>query len=511
MHTRKTSLRAARITVLVTLMSAAIGAAAAPTLATPHKAPKRHARTRHSGSGQRRRAKRHAVRHRRTGRRTTSAPVYTATPGAQPTRSSAPSIWNGIFWDGTTVSGEVKDSHLCDTQAGPCLTYPLDVPAGGARLRVALDTPQRTNTFNVDLIDPSGSVVTSFGTSNSFDAEGFVSHPAAGRWTVRVMPADVSRGSFRMRARLERTLPTLPTGHVPLLPELRADPPMEFTFIAPANPANGLYPPDTVNPPLDVLGVHPLSCTVDEMAPNSGPGAGIVQGGAATRCLRFTSGPMNVGQGVFEMHFTWAQDIVDGKLASPLAQGPIYQTVHYGDGTQTTRPAGTYLFHVTHAHFHDNHILDYQLFRVMPDDSLVKVGAGTKSGFCPANQLMGDWRSFDQAPPDAVIGSGDVGTGNCQNPADGVLGLSPGWGDVYRWQRPGQYVDFGNNPDGLYVVQATVDIEHQILQASYAHQTSYALVMVVGDSVQLLERGIGLSPFDPHKIVFRGEGPASQD
>ena len=438
-----------------------------------------------------------------------AAPVPATHRGAS---GAPPTIWDGIFWDGlSNVSGNVESAQMCDTAAGPCPTYTLDVPAAGARLRVALDTPQRTSTFNVDLIDPSGAVATSFGTSNSFDAEGFVAHPAAGRWTVRVMPADVSRASFRMRAKLERTLPALPTGHVPLLPELRADPPYEFTFIAPANPLNGLYPPDTVNPPLDAFGEHPLSCTVDEMAPSSGPGADIVQGGAATRCLRFTSGPMNVGRGPYEMHFTWTQDIVNGKLQSPFAKGPLFQTIHYGDGTTSTRSAGTYSFHVTHAHFHDNHILDYQLFRVMPDDSLVKAGAGTKSGFCPANQLMGEWRKFNQAAPDPFIGSGDTGTGNCQNPADGVLGLSPGWGDVYRWQRPGQYVDFGYNPDGLYVVRATVDIERTVEQASYDHQSSYALVSVVGDSVQLLERGMGLSPFDPHKVVFRGEGPASQD
>jgi hypothetical protein len=92
-----------------------------------------------------------------------------------------------------------------------------------------------------------------------------------------------------------------------------------------------------------------------------------------------------------------------------------------------------------------------------------------------------------------------------------VLGLSPGWGDVYRWQRPGQYVDFGSNGDGLYVVRTTVDIENKILETNDNDNSAYALVKVVGDQVQLLERGWGTSPFDPHKVVFRGSGPASQD
>ena len=79
----------------------------------------------------------------------------------------------------------------------------------------------------------------------------------------------------------------------------------------------------------------------------------------------------------------------------------MFQAIHYGDGTQVLRPAGTYSFHWLHGHFHDDHILDYQLFKVVGHD-LVKAGAGTKSGFCPANQLFGDWRSFDQAAPDGV-------------------------------------------------------------------------------------------------------------
>jgi hypothetical protein len=254
-----------------------------------------------------------------------------------------------------------------------------------------------------------------------------------------------------------------------------------------------------------VFGVHPLSCTADEMAPT------YVQGGAATKCLRFTSGPMNIGAGPYEMHFNYAQDIVNGKIQGPLAYGPMFQTIHYSDGSTTTRRAGTYSFHVVHFHFHDNGILTMQLFRVMGPGDLVLAGVGTKSGFCPANQLLGNWRSFDNQAPNGLVGSGDTGTGNCQNPLDGVLGLSPGWGDVYRWQRPGMYVEFGNNPDGLYVVRITINAGHDVLESSYANNSAYALVKVTGDQVQELERGQGMSPWDPHKTVFTGSGPASQN
>jgi hypothetical protein len=34
---------------------------------------------------------------------------------------------------------------------------------------------------------------------------------------------------------------------------------------------------------------------------------------------------------------------------------------------------------------------------------------------------------------------------------------------------------------------------------------------VTGRNVDLVERGFGMSPFDPHKIVFTGMGPAARD
>jgi hypothetical protein len=363
----------------------------------------------------------------------------------------------------------------------------------------------RSDSFRVDVIAPDGSQAATTTNSNAFDAEAFVLNPKAGMWTVRVMPQGAARTTYRMRAKLERSIPHAPTGHVPLLPNLRANPPIEFGFVAPANPANGLYPPDTVNPPADVFGVHPLSCTADELAPVD------VQGGAATKCLRFTSGPQNVGVGPFEMRWKYVDDLAGGKLASPIAQGPMFQVIHYGDGKTTERPAGKYSFHVIHGHFHDDHILDYQLFRIAPKRRLVHIGSGTKSGFCPANQLFGDWRRFTQSAPDSFIGGGDTGAGNCQSFVDGVLGLSPGWGDVYRWQRPGQYVEFGSNGNGNYVVRATVDVENQIAESNETDNSAYSLVRVVGDHVTLLERGRGLGPFDPHKVVYTGDGPASQD
>jgi hypothetical protein len=271
-----------------------------------------------------------------------------------------------------------------------------------------------------------------------------------------------------------------------------------------------VYPPDTVNPPLDVLGIHPFSCAPDEMAPVELGGAG------AKNCLRLTSGPINVGAGAFDMHFDLAGDMAAGKATASatmanIVTGPMYQAVHYSDHTIGLRPAGTYSFHTTHGHFHTDQILSYDLLAVTnaSTGSLKAEGGGTKSGFCPADQLFGSWRTFSQMPQ-GTFGEGDSATGNCFSPSQGVLGLTSGWGDVYRWQRPGQYVEFDGG-DGLYVVRTTVDKSNHVLEENESDNTSYAYVRVTGQRVDLLERGQGTDPWDPNKLVFKGAGPASVD
>lgn len=418
------------------------------------------------------------------------------------------------FWIGGTLTGKVRDASLCGTPAGECPVYELNVSQGGARLRVGIDTPERTNTFVVEILDSAGKVLASGGTSNSFNGEALLSQPVGGKYSIRIRPEDTNQGSYRMRAKLESVIPgDMPqsAGRVPLLPNLRTVPPLEFTFIAPANPLNGLYPPDTANPPLDLAGVHPISCTADEMASPQ------VGGGGAIKCLRFTSGPINVGAGLYDMRFDMLGDFIAGQAAlapeealSRIVIGPMQQAIHYSDGSVEMRRAGTYSFHPIHGHFHDDYVLSFRLYAVTDSDKGVmkQVGAGNKSGFCPADQLWGDWYSFNQG---YVVPGGDSATGNCMSPSKGVLGLSVGWGDVYRWQRPGMYVEFGGQGNGRYIVQSRVDEQDHVLETDETDNVSYAYVQIENDNIQLLERGWGESPWDSRKVVFAGAGPAQQD
>lgn len=452
-------------------------------------------------------------------------PATAATPKAEASnyahRYEATKADNGLleldeayFWhQSRTFDGSVPNRAACTPES--CEEYTLQVESGAARLRVGIATAERTDTFAVELYDPQGTLVASDTTANQFNSEASVEAPAAGDWTVVVRPDDVSIASYRLRAKLESVTPesrlaTNASARRPLYPNLRTVPPYEFTFTAPANPANGLYPPDSVNPPASVAGQSLISCMADEAAPPEAGGAGAIH------CLRLTSGPINIGEGIYDMRFKLIEDFLAGdaelnpeEAFARVVVGDMQQAVHYSDGSIEFVEAGTYSFHPTHAHFHDDYILSYYLYRVLDPLSgeLERVGIGTKSGFCPADQLWGNWREFEQGTEKP---GGDSPGGNCFSPTNGVVGLSVGWGDVYRWQRPGQYVEFDGLGNGRYVVHAMVDEYNNVIESDETDNVSYAYIEVQGETITILERGWGVSPWDANKEVFSGPHPTQR-
>lgn len=421
----------------------------------------------------------------------TLAAIGVATASAQPPVMTIHlGLGQAAFWDGGYVPSAATDlpgAQACAVEQ--CFSYPIRVAAGGSRLRVAIDTPDRSNQFELDLLDPSGTQQASVANTgqSQFDMEAYVAHPVAGTWTARVVPQHVENASFRLRAKLERS--PIRYGHKTLLlPNLQVTPPYEFTFVAPANPAN-VYAPDSANPPLTAFGLAPLSCTPDETV---GLGPTLVPSSThVTRCLRFTTGPRDAGPGPFEIDY----DPVGADFGI-LQSGPAYQRLYYSDGSSFLRRAGEFQFHAVHGHYHYTGFLRFQLFHVVPGHALTPAGSGTKIGLCPADELFADWHVFNQEETTTF-------TANCgYSGGEASLGLNVGWGDVYRWQRPGQYVDFTGDGDGYYLLQVTVNASHLVLTVPDDQNIGYAYVHVVGDRVDILERGQGNSPWDPRKRVF---------
>ncbi|HEY1592876.1 MAG TPA: lysyl oxidase family protein [Solirubrobacteraceae bacterium] len=466
-----------------------------------------------------------------------------AAPAAAAADQTVGSLASGrsLYWNGPQVaSARVDAPALCGTQ-GPCYRYAIRVTSAKAKLlRVALRTADDSNGWEVTIYDPSGieaadgSTYTLHGVAEDFDVEDWVQNPQPGVWTVEVVPNNVKTGTFAMRAavdppivwpasdpnsqtvhssrtvrtctrrrrgkrtvshctarRVTRTRSVRRTGVYAIPPDLAADAPWHLTFEQPTPMVvveSGNF--------LALAGFHNSSAAVaDQPVYDCLPEETVQQGGH--HCLRFTSGFANLGPGRFE---------VFGSSSTPVAVngGPLYQDVYRSDGSRYVRPSGSFTFHQIHAHYHVLGIAKFELYPVLGNRRLGAPSDVLKEGFCLGDIKMYDWRSFAQAEVSPT--SPD----NCEPSAepDGSWrfyeGIDPGWEDSYKWQTSGQFVNFGNSPDGLYLLRVTVNPFHYILEADSGHETNdvaYTYFRVTGNDIHVLERGHGASPWDPHKQV----------
>lgn len=369
-----------------------------------------------------------------------------------------------IFWDGARIASN-----------GDRWSYRFDLTEPGVLLRVAVDVPDRTDLVRLELTAPNGNRFGPAYTRYAFNAEVFVDDPVPGRWSVEVRSEDAQDAAFRLRAGLFDD-PRVRARGV-RLPNLRLIPPYEFTFAAPVPGPGPLIGGDYENQPLEIGGQRPASCTPDETAEDR-----------AIRCLRFTAGIENEGDGPLDLEFD---------LADPEQR--MIQRVHRSDGSSKERVAGKFEVHPMHAHYHYADIWTFRLFKES-GSQVEPFSKGRKSGFCPADQKFAEWRRFNQDPMYTYWG--DCGIYDLHSPQVGTMALSSGWGDIYRWYRPGNYLDFAAAGDGRYVVQGRVDSNEWVLETTERDNFGYAYIEVEGDRVKVLERGRGMGPWDPHKIVI---------
>jgi hypothetical protein len=445
-----------------------------------------------------------------------------------------------IFWNGPQVaSARVDEPALCGLE-GTCYKYTLLVGSHAKVLRVALRTADDSNGWEVTLYSPLGAVAadgttyTLHGVAEDFDVEDWVHNPTPGVWTIEVVPNNVKDGTFTMRAGLDpaqvwppsnpmvqavhsartsrtcskhrrhhravehctsrrvvttRSIPR--TGVYDIPPDLAADAPWHLTFAQPTPMAvveSGNF--------LAMAGLHNTSASVaDQPVYACLPEETVEQGGH--HCLRFTSGFANLGPGRFEVY---------GSSNVPVAVngGPLYQNVYRSDGSHSTRRAGFFTFHQIHAHYHVLGIAKFQLYPVIAAAKLGPPGDVLKEGFCLGDIKMYNWHSFAQA--EVSPNSPD----NCEPglASDGMFrfyeGIDQGWEDSYKWQTSGQFVNFGNSPDGLYLLRVTVNPLDYILEADSGHDANdvaYTYFRVTGNDIHVIERGHGSGPWDPNKIV----------
>src|SRR4051794_6163897 len=209
------------------------------------------------------------------------------------------------------------------------------------------------------------------------------------------------------------------------------------------------------------------------------------------RCLRFDNGIRNTGEGPLVLKFAWSPDTVTNHCS-------MQQEIIASDATVADHDAGPCVFHPQHAHFHYQNMGIYQLFAVDGDGApgVKPVAQSRKVGFCTVDV---DYYTFGTGQPggprrysfptcnipNASSSKTDGPYGPTSPPE--YMGISAGWGDVYTWDLPAQYIDITNGvPDGIYQVVSRSNPDGAIESADRGGETGATCIEVKGTTVKVV-------------------------
>ncbi len=362
-----------------------------------------------------------------------------------------------VTWTGTLKNPLVvfpvgpAISQLCAVYpAGSCQQFTLAIgDATGKEVAVAVGWTTEAQQIDLYVNRPDGSLAASSAGIGSRGQSIVLASPSPGTYTIVLAGARViGEEPFSGLAQVQDPVPVSPaTSAFDLLPRLITPPPDEFHVnglpIIPSTPLGFVVPTELLPFTLD------QSCYIDE-----------VGNPLAHRCLRFTNDVVNVGGGPLELEF---------RAAPNAGLCEVRQVIHRSDGSKRRMTLGAACeFHDTHVHFHFNGLARFELHD--PQGNLV--ATGRKVGFC-----LGD---ID--PESARNLSGRFGPGviqpirsrayrfpNCNLPVQvtnglkvneglwNVMGITQGWGDVYTWDLPDQYIEVTDVPAGKYQVVSIAD------------------------------------------------------
>jgi hypothetical protein len=224
------------------------------------------------------------------------------------------------------------------------------------------------------------------------------------------------------------------------------------------------------------------------------------------RCLRFTTDVQNVGAGTLGATLSVLGTNSAGNVQTGYVPGgcKARQIVQRVNGKTATRPAGDCEFHTEHGHFHYSGLLTYGLYQVgrhgLPGG---KVIGSSKASFCLTDDDYFGYGSKHINGPRGWVGQPDcnvprqVAAPTPGKPNTGTFlaeGMTPGWGDVYTWDTPGQLINVTHVKAGRYDLVEETNPTGKILVAGAARTCSLTrLKLTVGSSTDtakpLAERG----------------------
>lgn len=396
-------------------------------------------------------------------------------------------------WEGRLLTTAPEAGTSCLPDNCERIPFRLEQPAGAsaAVLQVALTWSSDGNTGDTDLAFPN------FDLRILTPAGHEVARSAFYKWSAHVILQDLEAGDYVAQVQIRHLNPAYYAAWVTYTPVGPiVEPPVEYPnplaargsyrgvllLSEPQPPPAGDLLPDLVvhtlrdlrltyaplghghaGPPMVVTVEMPTApgCTDDE----------YLEG--ARRCLRFSVGLGNAGDGPLELEYSHT-------ATSPVTeeQVPALQCITKADGSGVGRAAGNGSYHRIHGHDHQRDILAYDLY-AYDEATQIRGEAlrqGEKFGYGFYRQGLVDEGLSLAWPADVPSACGD----------GFPYWLHPGWFDIYMYWRTGQYIDISGVPDGTYLLAATVNPSGDILEADGSNNEATIAFRLVGNEVTVL-------------------------
>jgi hypothetical protein len=338
--------------------------------------------------------------------------------------------------------------------------------------------------FNLYVYDPAGNQVAA---SNGIGTNGqaAVVHPTSnGVYTIAITATyayDVDAGYLgeaRIMSGSSWDTPACAAPPCALLPALRTLPPTDVRV-------DGV-PPVASTPlgfPLPGGTSTGASCYLDETASTG-----------ATRCLRFTSEVDNSGVGLLNLRIPWAA-ASSGESAFLPDGCRATQVVSYTDGTTRDHDAGACEYHAAHGHFHYRDFVEFALHKVNPDGTPgPTVAASLKESFCLADDGYFGFGTPGPNGPRTYVGQPDCNVPSAPGPTSPdawiSMGVAPGWGDIYTWDTPDQFIDISSTPDGVYDIVARANPNGDLLLGDTSQECAATRIRLTSTDVTVLSPSV---------------------
>jgi hypothetical protein len=208
------------------------------------------------------------------------------------------------------------------------------------------------------------------------------------------------------------------------------------------------------------------------------------------RLLRFSTIAVNLGPGPFQIV---GYDADGSGGSSRLA---VRQEILEADGSFSRHATSATMFWGGDGHNH-YHVANGQKW-TLRNTANRTIARGTKIGFC----FLDSHRWVATTEP-RYTGASNV----CQMSKRRIeMGISPGWGDIYRSNLRFQWIEITGVPNGEYLLRVGVDPPFatggRFIEANDGNNRAWARIRIKGSAVTVLSTSV---PPVPHPSVVQAE------